>query len=497
MAEMDEREVKPLVDKIKNFSKQNKLLIFLFLVSTSLFCYEHSANLSWDFSAYVLNAKYLFYNGTYFETLRPPMVPLLLAPFLIFGVIGEYLYIILVSCLFFYSSIKLSDTLFKNQDKYLMRFAFYLFSLGTFQLHYSIFAGSELLGLVFFELFLVQLLTGKVSGFYFGLAFLTRYNFLIFFPLLFLNKDYKKIIKNLLLFLAVVFPWFLFNYIHFGNWFTSFVDAYANNVLFRDYIHTPLKFMDVFSVFGLSFIFFIIGIIFWLKDIRLSKQWFKENLISLFFIILFFFIIWDYSKIPLKDKRYLFNLILPIAFFSVKGVIEILKLRINYVKEKVIFILIILFLISSLTVFMGFYRNYGWSDSYLNAANDIKSLGIENCEILAPDWVLVTYYTENVYPLGKNPVNQSLKEGKIILIFEWNGNAIDDTYSINELESNFKLLEKRDYVFYVKPGFSNETCAKKYVFDETYVRNHCEVISSRFKKIGLDGFVKSFCDWIN
>ena len=111
----------------KEFIEKNKFSVFLFVISSFLFLYQH-LNLGWDFKAYVLNAKYLFYNGAYFETVRPPLVSLLMGFFLLFKGLSEYLYLFFVSFLFFFSTIKLSDIVFEKWvgkgafNKYYLRF---------------------------------------------------------------------------------------------------------------------------------------------------------------------------------------------------------------------------------------------------------------------------------------------------------------------------------------------------------------------------------------
>ena len=95
-----------------DISKENLLIVFVFVSSTSFFIYQHSTGISWDFSVYVLNAKYIFSDGKYFEWLRPPLIPVFLGLFSLFGwKASEYLFIIFTSGLFLFSSIKLSKKL--------------------------------------------------------------------------------------------------------------------------------------------------------------------------------------------------------------------------------------------------------------------------------------------------------------------------------------------------------------------------------------------------
>ena len=129
--------------KGRNFShflQKNKLIILLFLSSTSFFLYQHKNYWSWDFSAYLLNAKYWFNDGNYFEWYRPPLTPLLLG---ILGILNwklsEYLYIIFVSTLFAFSCLKF-EKVFIDKDPTL----FYALMLSPFLLSNGLFAGTEL-----------------------------------------------------------------------------------------------------------------------------------------------------------------------------------------------------------------------------------------------------------------------------------------------------------------------------------------------------------------
>ena len=486
--------------EILEFFKKNKFCTLLFFISTFLFLYQH-LNIGWDFRAYVLNAKYLFYDGTYFETLRSPMVSLFLGFFLLFGKLSEYLYIIFVSCLFFYSSIKLSDVIFKKWtkkfDKYFLRFVFYFFSLGTFTFLYGLNGGSELLALSFFELFLIYFLSNKLSGLFLGLAFLTRYSFLTFFPFLFLNRNFKKIGKNILLFFAIIFPWFLFNRLKFGNWFTSFVDAYANNVFLRDYLFISFNPNELFLVVRWFLPLFLIGLIFCLFKLFSfrSKNWFESNKVYIIFFLLFFIVIWNYLGIPLKQIRYLFNLILPVAFFSTIGLLFLI-LKFKKIKFFIKLILIFLFLISSLFLFVQFDAQKGINDKYYDAAEDIYNLNISDCLILSPHWVMVTYYTENIYPLFGNRISNSILKDEIILVF-YSEHTIDHIFKMEDLSDYPKLYETEEYVFLVKENFDVNSCAKKYVYDQTYVTNHCKILSEKFKSYNLDSFVLKMCKFVN
>jgi len=483
-----------------NFIKQNKILFSFFLLGTFIFLYQH-INVSWDFRAYILNARYLFYDGFYFETLRPPLVPLLLGFFMLFGKLAEFLYIIFVTCLFFYSSIKLSDIIFYNWikkgfSKKSIRAVFYFFNLSSFVLVFGIQMGSELLSLAFFELFLYLLLSKKLSGHFLALAFLTRYSFFSFLPLLFFYKNFKKVIKNILLFLLIIFPWLLFNYLKFGNWFTSIVDAYANNVLFREHLFISINFLEIFSIISWFLPVFIMGVIYTLFSLfKSKKRWFHSNRFYLLFLYLFFIIVLNYINIPLKQIRYLFSLSLPIAYFSSMGYLFFV-FKFKKIKKYMLNIIFILFIITSFFTYLHISDDSYNYNQFNRAAEDIDNLGIDECLILSPNWVMVDYYTDNIYALGRNKISDSLNRGEIVLIF-YSESTIDDKFNKKELDKYSKLFETNEYVFLVDEEFDTDLCAKKYVYDSPYVYNHCEVISDRFKKIKMEEFILNICKFIN
>jgi hypothetical protein len=495
---------KKLKKEALDFLNRNKILLFLFFIATIVLFYQHNKNISWDFSAYVLNAKYLFYNGTYFETLRPPLAPLILSLFLIFNILGEYLYIFFVSILFLYANVSLSDSCFsewiKNDKikfkKETIRLIFYFFSLGIFTLQYSISSGTELLGLAFFELFLAAILNKQISGYYLGFAFLSRYSFLMFIPLMFLNDKVKKIFLNFLTFSLVVLPWLIFNYIKFGNPLVSIIDAYVNNILFRGYLYQKFNFIQLFSVASWFLPFILSGFIIAAFSISIKREnWFKENKSIFLFLSLIILIILDYRNIPLKEIRYLFNLTLPFAFFSTFGVLFVLSNSKTFVKKENLLKIIvgILFLLNCFIIFIAINSSGNYSTQFYSAASKIKELGIGNCEVLSPHWVLITYLTENVYPLGRNNISVSLNQNKIVLIFKKEITR-DDLFTIEELKDYRKLYENEDYFLLIGEEFTIENCAKKYTYDSPYIQNHCEIIQQTFKGSNLGIFLKNVCN---
>ena len=316
-------------NRVREFISKNPYLVLIFLISTFYFLLQHYFYLGWDFSAYVLNARHLFLGTGYYEVLRPPLVSVIVGLFLFLGKFAEYFYVLIVSILFLVASVKLSDSLYKKYffkfkiSKELSRFLFYFFGLNLFVLLFGLREGSELLAISFFMLFLSCLIREKISGHYLALAFLTRYGFLIFLPLILFNWDLKKIGKNLLVFLIPLFIWFFYNFLTWGNWFTSIFDSYYLNVITRQEAILNFSFQNLFSTINFFIVFFILGILFLLFKIYKKKGNIKYDV--LFFLVGVLVLI-DIFSTPTKLQRYYFNFILPVMYFSFLGCVLIYNL---------------------------------------------------------------------------------------------------------------------------------------------------------------------------
>ncbi len=479
--------------------KENPYLLGLFFISTAFLLYQHNVQIKWDFSAYILNAKYLFYNGNYFEVYRAPMTSIFLGIFLIFGkFIAGYILIIFTSTLFFIGNIHLSKYIsekFNHENFRLFQFLFYFFSLSIFVLKYATQGGSEMLGLAFFQIFILFLLKGRLSGHILALAFLTRYNFLLFFPLLLINRSIKKIIKNVSLFCIVIFPWFLYNYLKFGNYFASFIDSYAFNVLNRQSVSQPFQIIVVLKMINWFLPIFLIGLIYTFYLIKKSDyKWNEKSKIIILFLIIFIGTIFDFYSTPFKIERYLYNLSLPLAFFSTLGSIVILK----YLKIKdkhIIIICIILMLIFSGFLAYKEYESKEYFTKFHNAVSEIERLNLQECKIFSPHWMLINLYTENTYPL-KEPIKNHYDRGEIVLLFQ-NEMTIDDGYSLFELELYNKISQTKDFILIAKHDTNSTSCIKKSIYDQTYSKFHCDIISNRFKRIHLDKISLKICNKVN
>lgn len=495
--------MKKIINKLKNFFLENPLVTTLFVLSTLFFLIQHYFDFGWDFAAYIINAKYLFYGGNYYEVYRAPLISLILAPLLLFGKASQYLFVFLISSLFLYSTKKLSDTLHEkyftkfNITKKTTLFLFYFFSLNFFTFIFAFTAGTELLALAFFQLFLAYFILNKNSGHWLALAFLSRYNFFVFVPFLFFNKSIKKIGKNLGLFFIVTFPWLLFNKIRWGNFFTSIADSFYLNVFSR------LDRIEAFDFISLSFVinwflpFLIIGLIAPIILLIRSKDWkISSYKYEILFVAIFLFFFYDIYTIPFKVVRYMFNMTLPIAFFSTLGSVFIIKnLRKKSLRKMFTVVLMFGFLTSLFIISQQSFVTDDADRMYGSAAWGIEQLGLTGCQILSPHWVPVNYYTGNTRFMPYT-IQEGLDHGEIMLIFHQYP-TMDDKFTADELDNYPQLKRSETYIIIANENITSENCIKTRGHSTPMVSEACETLSKKFHSEWASNTFLKTCRAIN
>lgn len=475
----DNNKVRKMLNNLLKYIKENKLIIFLFIISTSFFIYQHSVSLSWDFNSYVLNGRYWFADGKYFEPLRPPLMPFIIGLLSFFGwKASEFIFIILTSFLFMYSSARLAKSIKFNP------ILFYAISLNPYLLLNGLINGTELLSLVFLELFLVFLIENKsASGLFLGLSALSRYTGLALFPIIFLHLKIKKISKSLLLFGAILSPWFIYNYYKFGNFFTSFADQYANNIMYRDYLIQPMQLSHFLQVQNILIPFFLIGILIiaynllihikTLKDYNLKSllNFISKLKIEIIMFFLLFYSIYSYGNIPMKDARYLFNLILPTFYFAYIGLRYMVKNK-KCTKNLLISIAVIIFIVNiSIVVIQIPHKEYDTPQIYNSAIYTLDKLGLSECSVMSNSWVMLNYLDRPSLPsLRYELVNKSIEQGQIIVLFK---HVKEPDYIQNRsfIRSLPVIYEDERYII-----IGSDKCLPIISFEDSYLQQLSDVI---------------------
>ncbi len=381
-----------------------KLLCIIFII---FWIYQHTTGFSWDFIVYKLNLNYFLTGKGYFEVGRPPLPSLLL-------IFGDYFYIIFVSLLGYFAFKKFAE-------KYKLNFTSFYFAIHTpFVILTAFSIGTEYLSLVLLTLFIVYI-KKPISGFLAGLLTLTHYSNLVFLPLLIFSK--KQAIP---LFILTIMPWLLFNYSIYQNPFYSFIDQYTKNIQMRQWhplnsIHPliitpyfPLAIISIFLNFNfLMFLVFILRII-------------------------------AYVKIPFKIIRYLYPIVLPVSYFSVK----LLKRPVFYL---------------SFLLFPFFFFPLEDPQPYIDAVSKINS----SCMVLSNAWPFINYLGVNAGPEPRLSVQDYyLNKGYIILHFKF----------INEpnYDSSGRPVIFENSQYFI---LSTNKCYPSYYYNKSYLEELDELLN--------------------
>ncbi len=450
------------LNKIFETVTENKLICILFLASTLFFIWQHSTGVSWDFISYKLNAQYIFSDGSYFEWYRPPLMPFLLGIFSLFGwKTAEYLFIISVSILYLFACLKFADNFKIDKD------IFYAISLTPFLIVHSFSVGTELLsfslvvlGIAYYE--------RSSSGFFFGLSYLAKSTNLIYAPFMFIGKSYKKILLCFLFYSLTVLPWLIYNYVLTGNPFTNFMDGYASQVKFRGYMNTPFSFKDLVIAGNYLLLFGLFGLIKKLKEIKSIN--FREKRFVEFVIIILFLILtlYAYYHVPLKIERYLFNIVLPLAYFSTVFLVKINK--------KVVYAIILFSFVALLVIPVWKVRLQ--DDSLYKQTLEETRMLIARCSLQSNSWIYLNNLGRLTEPApDKRIIIHKLNEGYKILLFN-NVEEPDYTYDRKFIESLPIIKKTNDYVLI---GMS-DYCKQTTTYHKTYLENIGELYRVAFNE---------------
>ncbi len=412
-------------------------LLSLYIISTIIFLIWHYLYIGWDFSVYVLNAKYWFANGSYFEIERAPLMSLIIGALSVFTwKIAEYLYIILVSTLFFFSSVKLAEVF--RVDK----FIFYLFSLNAFVLVYGLVEGTDLLALSLLGLFLAYLLKNDwKAGLFLGLACLTRYTFVIFLPLLLFHRKIRSFIYSCLSYCLVFLPWFVYNKIVYENIFYSIASSVALNVVYRYYIESSIDYMNFIYAWNFLIPLIVIGLVYFVWKERIDRRY----LLIFGFLALSF-----YSVYNLKS-----NIVRYFMIFTIPGVVfaSYIYKKIKW-KKYIVVAFIILTLVSTFFVFSsGKFVNESFEDLDID----------DECALKTNLWVTFNYNgrTAEVFP-RKELVSYYIDEGYYMLF----------KYDAREPEYMFNETFMQEFpVYYQDENYIviGEGCAEISSVNESYI----------------------------
>ncbi len=430
--------------KIIYFFKENKFPLILFLFSTIFFILQHILYLSWDYSVYELNAKYLFSNGNYFEILRPPLTPVLIGILSLFNFysFGKYAYLVFVSFLYFIACVKIADKIKINKNM------FYVLCLNPYVLQKGLSVGTELLTLSLLMFFVLSYFNNKNGGIFLGLATITRYPLALFSVLILFYKKFKKIALNAFLFSIPILIWLAYNYFATGDPFTSIADSYALNFLSRKNILQPFNIWHILFVANVMILFLAV------YAYRLANPKFRRNefkdLNNVLMILIAVLTIYTYASTPFKDVRYLFNLTLPLVYFSCKAV--------KKPNKYFIFILGAAFLIFSYCDLIITYPDASIAKSaFEKDIREINKLNIKNCSIRSDVWPLMAYYGYSANFNKEDLTEKYVQNGEYLVLFPNYGE-----YKYKNLNSDLIIMQTDRFIVLGNKSISCKPASRIY-----------------------------------
>ena len=498
--------MKNFLEKLKN----NFHFILLFFITLILLTLHHFSY-SWDLIVFLENAKYLLGEGNYFELLRPPFISIIFLILLIIfpDFLVTYIYIILMSFLFFYIIKLLSKELKINF------IFFYLLFFTPYFYSFFIFNGSEILNLILILFFIYFILKNNfISGFFLGLAFLTRYSSLNYIIFLFLLKNKKNIFISLILFSIPISMWFIFNYFFNGNFFSSIANQYSQVILFRDYIIQKINYSQIFTFFNFYIVFFIFGVSIFFYDffIKNKNSFMKkvfENKFQIFCIIIFIETFRGYYNVPLKEVRYLFLLMLPLTYFTYYFFNFLIKKnqKIFNKYKKFFYGIFIIFICFNFTFYLGdINKENKLKDDVIQISNFLKENNLSKCQTDSNIWILLIDKGINS---DKKTFEKSFEEdyesGINFVIYK----NIEGFSSIKKNFSKYNVIKNsQNYLILgnqkcVLENFSQETYLEKIskkvtypdekiiytpcntLFKNTNLQNLCEIVNFNFSSLSF------------
>jgi hypothetical protein len=225
----------------------------------------------------------------------------------------------------------------------------------------------------------------------------------------------------------------------------------------------------------------------------------KTTLIVLFTLAL---TLYQYYKIPIKDVRYIFPLVMPISYFSVIATTKIRK------KSKIVFKLLVVSVIilnlttSTIILIYNVLQNES-QERYLAAVEVMEDLGIINCRLFTNEWPRINYVgkTAENYP-RENMVQNEIDNGNFILMFKSPKEPIwlKDESFVKQLPT---VYENKDFVLFgnlekcnpeEKPNYTYLQLLNRYMeftYNETINTEPCFVIFENHRVL------EKFCNLVN
>jgi|GEM_PF-6019389 hypothetical protein len=332
-------------------------------------------------------------NMYYFEPYREPLSTPIFAILGIFFKKPIFAYICITYLVYLFAVYKIGKDLSANK---LLVFSLFL---NTYLLYFLFIPnGGEGLAVAFVLLGIVYLLRkNPISGLFLGIAVLAKYPAIVLFPLVLLLEDRKKIIKAVLLEIAVLSLWGIIDYVIYGvpfySLFESITAAGTVSGLSTVYASSLLQVFSYPLAFGAVAIAALL-----IKKEKIRIRWDHRTKVLAFGIMLAFLgylVILPHND-PITQARYGFlsSAMLLIAVLVLLGKADN---KIFWLKYAIALTAIAILIYGLYSAFLlgnnagVAYYNIDKNGLYVHAGNVMDSLGFENCRFISNAWVPMIY----------------------------------------------------------------------------------------------------------
>ena len=468
-------------------------LMSLFIFSALVFNYLKN----WDMVVRILNARHMFFNSYYYEPMRALFESFVIG---LFSFISQpyaiYFFIFFVSAVFFIAVYYLSKTL-------KMSFPFlFLFLLSPFILFYGIKNGSDLLVISFLIIYIVAILKDKpiLAGIFLSLAFVSKSYALLFSPLLlfFLWNRKRRNVLNLVISVAAavlaLLPYFVYNFIAYGNFLYSVGLSYLYFHIFSSYISLSLSISHILSIPVIGFIeivfpaallvfFFVYERNYFISRMKKRK---KEYSMIIAACVLSFLTYFSVSNLLSVTGLSIFRFMLPLSIFMY-------ILAFSFFKEKDLKFIYIFFAVSFLIAVLLLYSSslFAFHMSYANSAVSLFTsvYNPSTCTVSSNEWVYLDYLGLKAVPTLSSYANYT---GTIL-----NFGSVNTTLPLVKQQGNIYLYgykscnvypslnESREYYLINTKNIPNNPCYWLFGINPklSFGYNSCMSLNNVFKTI--------------
>ncbi len=445
-----------------------EVVSFLSLFIFSALVFDYLKN--WDMLVRLLDARHIFFNGYYYEPMRALFESFVIGLFLFISKLyAIYLFIFFVSAVFFVSVYYLSKALKLN-------FPFlFLFLLSPFVLFYGIKNGSDLLVISFIIIYIVAILKDKpvLAGIFLSLAFVSKSYAILFSPLLLFflwNRKIKgvlKLITSVMFAVLALLPYFIYNFLAYGNFLYSISLSYIYFHIFSSYVSLSLSISHIMNMPLIGFVEIVLPavllVLFFVYDrsyfIEKIRKYRREYSIIAAACLLSFLVYFSVANLLAITGFSIFRFILPLSIFMYILAFSFFRekqMKFVYVFFAASFLIAIILLYSS--SFSSFHLSYAGS-----AVSVFTSVYNEsNCTVSSNEWVYLDYLGLNAVPPLSSYANYSgviLNFGRVnttLPLVKSSGNIY--LYGYSSCSYYPSLNESRAYYVIKEEKIPNDAC---------------------------------------